>query len=159
MKYLLTIIILTIIVAVGYYLLNPKFTEPNIITLDTADPAIIVTNIENSVYSTSTPVDKYATIRWAESGTHRNKDIAATGVYLSNSSQNLVQLFDVTKVTLEKNNFVMDSANSFGDLAKDPRQDVGYLRRNVICTVSINKNDRIPKYYLALKCGTFDGKF
>ena len=93
MKKISIIVIIVIVVLVGCLLLNSNIIKPNIAKLDISSPENIVTKIEAEVYSTSTPVDTYATIRWGEQGTYRNKDVSAMGVYLNGTDQKLLNFF------------------------------------------------------------------
>jgi len=134
-----------------------------------SQPKDVVFIIQEFIYKTSEPVDEYANIRWAENGTFKNKDVPAFWVSIQSVDGDLIySRYNKTKEVLEKNSFVKNEANTFGKFEKPntsngnfSREDTGYQNKNTICTIGVSTQQTSvgQKYYLLLKCGTFDGSF
>jgi len=161
MKKIIIVLIAIVVVILGYlWLRSFEACCSQRIDIDMSSPQNIVTKIETEVYATSIPIDQDATIRWGEEGTGRNKDVPSFGVYISGYDQDIFQsYYNKTRNMLEQNSFVLNARNSFGDLAKNSREDAGYINGKTICTVSISTNVNKGIYYLDFKCGIFDGIF
>jgi hypothetical protein len=172
-KYLIIIGVIIVIIAVYLFIrLTPVisvFPAHPLDRLNSSQPKDIVLAVQEFIYSTSTPIDEYANIRWGEKGTFRNKDVPAFWASTQSTDGDLIySQYNKTKEILEKNSFIKDEANTFGEFEKpnisnsnSSREDTGYQNKDTICTVSISTQptQTNQKYYLSFKCGTFDGSF
>ena len=172
-KYLIIFGIIVVLVAVYFFIkLTPIITiNPShpLDRLGSSQPKDIVFAIENYIYATSTPIDEYASIRWAEKGTFKSDKISAFGIYIQSTDEDLISSqYNKTKEILEKNSFTKNEENSFGKFEKPnasngyfSREDTGYQNKDIVCTVGIsNQQTSIgQKYFLSLKCGVLSESF